>query len=345
MLNTAAHCPTCRENGRVVVFRGCWNMTPLVNAFERLGYEAWVDRPDADLAQLSRGDVVACITNIHTDIKRPLGFLSVKKRINRLGAPMIFWDRDGPSHMGEKAWRIWLLKHVEFMDAYATHTMQDAGKFAGEVVYLPNAAWDERYNLGSATLEALRDPAHYRYDVSFFGRIDPRKFPETVLRARFVDKLKPMLEAKNLRHLFTDGDLPIEEQVELIQTSVINLSFFAGCDVRYQGGYHGEPFSWGLPERCYGVPACGGFLLSDQRAHAADDFTEGTDWVAFSDLEDCVAKITHYVGNFAESRRIAEAAHHRVMSAHRYIDRANKLLRFCLYWKQKKRLISVPSGI
>ncbi len=345
MLTIESNCPTARENGRVVVFRGCWNMAPLVNAFERIGYEVWVDRPDADLARLSPGDVVACITNIHVDIKRPFHFLATKKRINRLGAPMIFWDRDGPSHMGEKAWRLWLLKHVEFMDAYATHTLQDAGKFSDEVIYLPNAVWEERYNLSGKTLESLRNPAGYRYDVSFFGRIDPRKYPETAFRAEFVTKLKPVLDKMGLRYFFGDHDLTLEAQIELIQTSVINLSFFAGCDVRYQGGYHGEPFSWGLPERCYGIPACGGFLLSDQRAHAHDDFTDGTDWVAFSDFDDCVRKIGQYASDFPESRRIAEAAHHRVMTAHRYVDRANKLLRFSLYWKQKKRLISVPTGI
>jgi spore maturation protein CgeB len=337
-----ANDPAGKENGRVVLFRNCFNIAPLAMAFERLGYEVWVDRPNAELERLSPGDVVTCITNIHVDIKRPFHFLSVKKRINRLGAPVIFWDRDGPSHMGEKAWRIWLLKHVQFMDAYATHTLQDAGRFSDEVIYLPNAVWDERYNLGAATLQSLRDPARYRYDVSFFGNIDTQKYPEAIHRVRFIDKLKPMLDTMKIRYLFTGASLSIADQLDLIQTSIVNLSFVAGCDVRYRGGYHGEPFSWGLPERCYGVPACGGFLLSDQRPHAADDFTEGVDWVAFSNVRDCIAKIAHYVGNFGDARCIAEAAHRRVMASHRYVDRANKLLRFCLYWKQKRRLLSVP---
>ncbi|CAG4884153.1 conserved protein of unknown function [Georgfuchsia toluolica] len=336
---------TAKENGRIVVFRDCWNMAPLVTAFESLGYETWVDRPDSDLRQLRHGDVVACVTNIHLDIKRPWKALAAKRQINNLGAPFIFWDRDGPSHMGEKAWRIWLLKHVEFMDAYATHTLQDAGKFSDEVVYLPNAAWTERYNLAGRTLESLRDRAAYRYDVSFFGRIDPGRFPETHFRAAFVEKLKPVLEARKLRYFFGAHDVPVAEQIQLIQTSIINLSFYAGCDVRYQGGYHGEPFSWGLPERCYGIPACGGFVLNDQRVHAYDDFVDGKEWVAFSSFDDCVGKIAYYADNFVLTREIAEAAHHRVMSEHRYVDRAAKLLRFCFYWKQKKGLLPVPTGL
>ncbi len=39
--------------------------------------------------------------------------------------------------------------------------------------------------------------------------------------------------------------------------------------------------SWGLPERCYGIPACGGFLLSDERGHAANDFVVGRELVFF----------------------------------------------------------------
>lgn len=62
-------------------------------------------------------------------------------------------------------------------------------------------------------------------------------------------------------------------------------------------------------------------------------------------LSNMVNKIAYHAENLAETRQIAEAAYHRVMSEHRYVDRAGKLLRFCLYWKQKKRLIPVPTGI
>lgn len=340
-MQTHDHPP--RGNGGTVVFRNCWNMTALAQAFETLGYAVLENPTDAQLAGLEPGGVVACISNAHIDIKRPWHALAVKKRINRLGAPVIFWDRDGPSHMGDKSWRIWLLKHFSFMDAYATHTLQDAGKFAEEVLYLPNAAWVERYNLGDATLASLRDRSAYEYDVSFFGRIDPRRYPETEFRAAFVEKLKPALDALKLRYFFGDQDLPVAAQRELIQKSIVNLSFFAGCDVRYQGGYHGEPFSWGLPERCYGVPACGGFLLSDERVHALDEFVPGDEWVWFADLGDCVEKIRYHVENFDLTRNIAEAAHRRVMKQHCYTHRAAKLLEFTRYWKCKKGLIPNPA--
>ena len=96
------------------------------------------------------------------------------------------------------------------MDAYATHALQDAGRFADEVLYLPNAAWDERYNLAGATLESVRDPAAYRYDVSFFGFIDPKKHPEDAVRAAFLARLRPQLEAARHRYFIGDPDLLVD---------------------------------------------------------------------------------------------------------------------------------------
>ena len=110
------------------------------------------------------------------------------------------------------------------------------------------------------------------------------------------------------------------EQLEIIRTSRINLSAVAACDA-------GSEPSWGLPERCYGVPACGGFLLSDRRRHAAEDFADG-ERAEYDGLEDCVAKIRHFIARFDESRAIAERARARVARDHGYRNRAARLLDF-----------------
>jgi spore maturation protein CgeB len=81
-----------------------------------------------------------------------------------------------------------------------------------------------------------------------------------------------------------------------------------------------------LPERCYGIPACGGFLLADERAHAKDDFICGEEIVMFRDLDDCLQKILFYRGSLAERRRIAENAYRRVLKDHTYVQRAEKLI-------------------
>jgi len=94
--------------------------------------------------------------------------------------------------------------------------------------------------------------------------------------------------------------------------------------------------SWGLPERCYGVPARGGFMLSDERRHAADDFDLKTEWASYRDFEDCIARIQHFVGHFAETRAVAEAAHARVMRDHTYEKRAENLLAAARRWREAR---------
>ena len=69
----------------------------------------------------------------------------------------------------------------------------------------------------------------------------------------------------------------------------------AACDA-------GAEPSWGLPERCYGVPACGGFLLSDRRRHAAEDFADD-ERAEYDGLDDCVRKIRHLPGALRRGAR------------------------------------------
>ena len=120
------------------------------------------------------------------------------------------------------------------------------------------------------------------------------------------------------------------EQVEVIQRSVINLSYRSSCDHRSRAGVE---MSWGLPERCYGVPARGGFVLADERRHAADDFDLATEWASYKDFDDCTARIRHFTAHFAETRAIAEAAHARVMREHTYEHRARRLLEVARAWR------------
>jgi spore maturation protein CgeB len=142
--------------------------------------------------------------------------------------------------------------------------------------------------------------------------------------------------------LHVRGDpLTISEQISLIQSSRINLSVHAGPDSRYARRQWPRPRGWGLPERCYGVPGAGGFLLSDWRFHAADDFVPGLEWASFVDIDDCVRSIRYFMTHFDEARAIAEAAHRRVIAQHTYTDRARKLITFARLWRSE-RLSPVP---
>jgi spore maturation protein CgeB len=177
------------------------------------------------------------------------------------------------------------------------------------------------YRVTQAELAAMREIAYHRWDVSFVGNFDSARYPEHAKRAEFVRALEARLSPSGLRILFRNSDgIPESEQVEIIKRSRINLSAVAACDA-------GAEPSWGLPERCYGVPAAGGFLLSDRRRHANDDFAED-ERVEYHDLDDCVEKIRTHLRDHEASRRIAERAHARVMREHLYRHRAARLLDF-----------------
>jgi spore maturation protein CgeB len=170
-----------------------------------------------------------------------------------------------------------------------------------------------------AALAAMRNAGSYVWDVSFFGNLDVSRYREHARRAEFLHVLRGRLDPFGLKVLFRDASgLSDDEQREIVRTSRINLSTVAACDA-------GEEPSWGLPERCYGVPACGGFLLSDRRRHAPQDFAED-ERAEYDGLDDCVAKIRHYLAHFDEARAIAERAQARVAREHGYRHRAQRLL-------------------
>jgi spore maturation protein CgeB len=167
----------------------------------------------------------------------------------------------------------------------------------------------------------MRDPASHRWDLSFIGNLDARRYREHSRRAEFLHVLKGQLETQGVKALFRDSaELTDAEQVGIIAQSRINLSTIAACDAG------GEP-SWGLPERCYGVPGCGGFLLSDRRHHASEDFADD-ERAEYGSLEECVAQVRNFLGRFGEARAIAERAHARVARDHGYRNRAQRLLDF-----------------
>lgn len=306
---------------------------PIVEAFEALGYQVhhFTKYPSVEeIAAIT--DAVLYLVCMYDEIKKPLRALRIKKLLNDRGAPVIAWNRDGPTNKGEKAWRMWLLQHLEFFDVYASHTLQQAEAFCERCLYLPNAAWTKYYNLGQRTLDDLRNPTNYRYDVSFHGRIDAEKYPEMRDREVFFKALAERLDALGLTYCFTGQKLDFSQQRELIQTTRININQHAGCDSCQHGKAALPERSWGLPERCYGVPACGGFLLSDHREHGKDDFPGEGEWQSFEGLDDCMEKIQYWLANFDELRNIADAQHARVMACHTYELRAQALLDAALEW-------------
>lgn len=276
---------------------------------------------------LPAGDRVdAAVVDFHEVARHPLRSARLKRQLNAIDAPLIGVDRDAPWHKGVRPWRLSLFKRLGGLNIYATHSLQSAGRFAPVNAYFPNAAWLEAYSLNGVELESMRRTEWYRHDVSFVGNLDAQRYPEHSQRVAFLDALGSRLAALGISYYWADSaHLSTAGQVEIIQKSRINLNYGAACD-------DGAERSWGLPERCYGIPACGGFLLSDARQHAGDDFSAG-EWADFTSIEDCVEKIGFHLAHFGQTRDLAEAAHRRVISDHTYIRRAAGILTLIRDWR------------
>jgi spore maturation protein CgeB len=291
----------------------------LREAFEALGHEVLENQWAPDESAL-RGAAL-CVADFVDCARKMRRTLGLRRRLARAKVPFIALNRDAPFNRGIHPTRLAAMAWLKPFDGYASHSMQAAEKFSARTLYCPNAAREALYRADQARLAAMREPAHYRWDVSFIGNLDAARYREHARRVEFLHVLKGGLEAQKLAIVFRDAaGLSEAEQLEIITRSRINLSTVAACDAG------GEP-SWGLPERCYGVPACGGFLLSDRRHHTAEDFAEG-ERAEYGSLEECVAKVRHYLGHFDEARAIAEGAHARVARDHGYRNRAARLLDF-----------------
>jgi spore maturation protein CgeB len=285
---------------------------------------------DADRSTPER--ILGAYTWFYEGLRHPLTVWGMHRFLGRLGIPLFVWNQDAPHYLNRAAWRLDLLDRAHLFDIYATHTLVDSCRtFADSVLYLPNAADTERYSLNGATLAELRQPENYEYDVSFFGAMDGNRFKEMRSRQVFFGALGERLAARGIRFLFRESaGMSVAEQVALIRTSRINLNFGASCD-------YGSSAASGLPERCYGIPACGGFLLCDRRTHARDDFTPGDNWAEFDGLDDCVARIGYWLADFAAARDLAERCHAHVMARHTYAHRAASLHAALLAWHTGRR--------
>ena len=284
---------------------------------------------DADRSQPER--ILGAYTWFYEGLRHPLTVWDMRQFLRRQGIPLFVWSQDAPHYLNRAAWRLNWLDRARLYDLYATHTLIDSRHFADTVLYFPNAADTTRYNLAGNSLEALRETSGYEYDVSFFGAMDGNRYKEMRERQEFFAALGERLKARNIRFLFREATgMSVAEQVAVIQKSRINLNFGASCDYR-------APLASGLPERCYGIPACGGFLLCDRRTHAKDDFATGENWADFADLDDCVVQIEHWLTNFAAARDLAERSHAHVMARHTYSQRAATLHNALLAWHAGKR--------
>lgn len=307
---------------------------PLAHELEKHGlicdWDIW--NPSTDL--LSK--TTACFIDFYEVMRHPPKVYRLKKTLNKNNIPLIAWNRDAPHYLNKKQWRLNLFNRIQLLDIYATHTLIDSTRtFANTVLYLPNAADITKYNLHGdekTVLQHLRIPANYTYDVSFFGGMDGNRYKEDLDREIFFRSLSKELYKKNIRHKFIEtgsNKMSVIEQIQMIQSSIININYGARCE-------YGSPIASGLPERCFGIPASGGFLLCDKRTHTKDTFAIGKHMDEFNDLSECVSKIEYYIKHFNQTRDMAENSYHYVINNHTYANRAATLYKAIISWQNRQ---------
>lgn len=268
-------------------------------------------------------DLDGCIAfygNLFGEIKSWIRFPRLLKELRYKNIPYVFWNRDAPWDTGMKYHNQWLMRRIKPVDIYLAHSLQDCEKYGGESHYFPNAAQKDYFE--STDLELLRYESAYEYDVCFFGSLGGRD-RNAQNRNLFLNELKILLNKRRpeLRINFIDTvkkPLAINEQLEMIRRSKINLNVGAMCDLPGNK-------TWGLPERVYGIPAAGGFPLTDFRKSLKNSFN-GIHYPSFKNLEDCFVQINMNLDSFKEMRQTAEVIYNYVIQEHTYRNRAQQFM-------------------
>jgi spore maturation protein CgeB len=314
------------NNRRIITHDRVKSFIPLHDHFSNLGYQ--VLPADDSLFATQADKIAAHFCCFYETLKRPFRASWRLRCLRQAGIPSITWNRDAPHYLNRPKLMVWLLEQLRPFDIYASHSTQDGRQFGAMNLHLPNAADTQNYFVDQTkrSLADLRNFYGYKYDVSFFGSMNGNQYKEMRQRQEFFAALGNRLKMKKISFLFREAvGMTTEDQIALVQQSRINLNFGAACD-------YGVPVASGLPERCFGIPACGGFLLCDKRTHASDDFTIGENWAEFNGLDDCVTRIEYWLANPSAARDIAERCHQHVMTHHTYSHRAATLHDALLAW-------------
>lgn len=311
------------------IFTSHSSSNPLLGSLQNLSIPVEHMSPEEFINSNIQDGVLGYYGNIFDEIKNWRCLVMLKKKLQSYKAPYVFWNRDAPWNTGIRAHNMLALKLIKPIDIYLTHSMQSDGLFSGSSHYFPNAAQDAYFQ--KTDLHALRQEHEYKYDVSYFGSCGVNKDRNARLRAYFLNDLIEILRGilPAIRVYIRDTakePLSLSEQQQLIRKSKINLNIGAMCDLP------NNP-TWGLAERVFGIPAAGGFVMSDFRKHLADTFPSGM-IPSFDGVESCARQIAELLSDFKKMRSLAENQHNYVHKMHTYQQRAAEFTMLLRSFKQ-----------
>jgi spore maturation protein CgeB len=109
-----------------------------------------------------------------------------------------------------------------------------------------------------------------------------------------------------------------QEVAKFYQAAAVNLNVHA---------WHGLVAS-GMNMRCFDLPACGAFLLTDYVEELEEVFEPGRELDVFRDAEELLDKVRFYLDNEAARKAIASRGRDVITAGHTYRHRMTYLLEF-----------------
>ena len=173
----------------------------------------------------------------------------------------------------------------------------------------------------AANTNDLRPPiaaVDCRYDVTFVGSAHGTR-PEWIqaLRNRGI-------QVQCFGYGWDSGAIPAAEIPAIVQGSRISLNFAnAGMKAARTAERQNQ-----IKARRFEIPGYGGFLLTQSAPSLGTYYEPGTEIETFTDLDEAVAKIQHYLAHPEERDRIAKAGHARTCAHHTYDQRMKSVLDF-----------------
>lgn len=233
------------------------------------------------------------------------------------GARLVNWGLLGPTAIEESADRA---KRYDLFCTTSRLALAEHLKLGVErALYLPFASDPDIYRPVELT---GADRARYGCEIGLLGiwYAERQKLLEAlsgfdlaIYGPRWRHKRIP--SRRLLPHVRGRG-LHGEEAVKFYLASQINLNVHA---------WHGLAPS-GMNMRCFDVPACGGFLLTDYVEELEEVFEPGRELEVFRDAEELADKVRYYLKHEADRKAIAGRGRSVIEAAHTYRHRMAAIL-------------------
>jgi spore maturation protein CgeB len=154
----------------------------------------------------------------------------------------------------------------------------------------------------------------YEHDVSFVGQ------PHGCRRA-VIERLKERgIPVSLWGRGWDNGRIDMNGMIRLFSASRINLNL-SNASVGADGRAGGAVPLLQIKGRDFEIPACGGFLLTQDNPELYEYFEPGKEIAVYSDADDLAEKIEYYLSHDAERNRIRLAGYERFLRDHTMLAR------------------------